>query len=391
MISKFKSFIIKLFPFIINKLSCILFGSIGVVKLSDIKCEENSVFVSEDFNLPDLKDSFGFINKDFNGYSFTIPPLKVRLFNNFYCFTNKEEIYNEKKEVVEEYTSQKRNPMYRKSKYIFYKKNTVYLNATVAHLSLSGLENNYYHFLTECLSRYFIVNNSIYKPDYFIISNHISFQKQLLILLGVKDECIISADSNLLINATRLVVPDFINNWKIVTRKGYNTYQKIWAPSWLPSQFKESFKMHILPQNNKSYIYISRQKAAYRKFVNHIEAEELLNNFGFKKYILEDLTIIQQINIFSSAKIIFGIHGAGFANLYFAHTGTFFFELFSPNYTDSSFKILAKTNQLNYNYLLSDFDNFKNIPPKEEDVFIDIPKLKRALNTLINETKINEL
>jgi hypothetical protein len=45
---------------------------------------------------------------------------------------------------------------------------------------------------------------------------------------------------------------------------------------------------------------------------------EKLESYGFDSYVLEDLSFYEQVDLFSSAEIVVGPHGAGFTNTIFA-------------------------------------------------------------------------
>lgn len=83
-------------------------------------------------------------------------------------------------------------------------------------------------------------------------------------------------------------------------------------------------------------IYISRSNAGHRKMRNEDQFFATLEGYGFQIVHLENLSVREQIKTFSEAEIIVGIHGAGFANLVFAHKAKLFVEIFSSGFRDSS-------------------------------------------------------
>jgi hypothetical protein len=364
---------------IANKILILLFGSIKKGNIEEIEFEEDIIYEAEKFVMPELVDIFGNKENIFPGYEANIPCLKVRQFNNFYCFSSREEIYNSKKELISEYTSQLENPVIGKSKYAFYKNKVLYFDATVAHLSLSGLENNYYHFLTECMSRFFLIEKSIFKPDFYIVSNHLKFQKDLLKLLGVEEKRIISSNQNILICAKKLIVADFVNNHNKIYIKGYLTWRKTWMPSWLSNSYTEAFSNLLSKDIIDKKIYISRQKASYRRLINHLEIQDIIESYGFKTYYLEEMSFIEQIELFSSAKMIIGLHGAGFVNLYFAPKNVKIFEIYHEFYHDSSYRLLAKNKNLNYSFIIGSCNANEKITPHKQDVYIDSNLFQIAL------------
>ncbi len=226
------------------------------------------IFNNELFRMPLMKDVFGNEHEYFNSYETEIPSFKVSIFYNAYCFVDKEEIFTKNKEVIADYTTQKKNPWIGLPKSNIFKRKIFKVEGTIAHLSLSGLENNYFHFLTECLSRFYLIQKSGYKLDFYIISHKHIFQNEMLDFLGIRrDQVLKVKNSNYLIRAKKLIIADFINNYEPVYFRGFLSYQKQWLPSWIGELYKN--KSFIIESNNSiNRIYISRSKAPYRIIEN---------------------------------------------------------------------------------------------------------------------------
>jgi hypothetical protein len=369
----------------LKKLKNIRFGTIKAINAADNAIDEQLIFPAETFLMPAVKDIFGQPHNDFVNHKAAMPSFYVRCFNNAFCFTNREEVFSEKKDVIVEYTSQKTNPRIGESKKIFYRSKKRDVNATAAHLSLSGLENNYYHFLTECLARVYLLEQSKFKPGFYIISNHLPFQAELLELLGISADRIIPTNSNLLLCVKTLIVPDLVNNWSGIHYRGFEGYQKQWQPAWTVNLYRERISLLTSTRNERKKIYISRDKASYRNFEQPNEANSIFTQLGFETYYLEEMSITRQIELFATAGFIAGIHGAGFANLYFANAEAKVLEIFPEYYHDTSYRILSKTLGLSYSYLIGTTINSETIPPQKENLHIDINQLKQALVTFISE------
>jgi capsular polysaccharide biosynthesis protein len=69
---------------------------------------------------------------------------------------------------------------------------------------------------------------------------------------------------------------------------------------------------------NGARIYISRRNATKRRVRNEAEVVSALRTRGFKRYVLEELSVAEQIELFADAEAVVGPHGAGFANLVYA-------------------------------------------------------------------------
>jgi capsular polysaccharide biosynthesis protein len=104
-----------------------------------------------------------------------------------------------------------------------------------------------------------------------------------------------------------------------------STRRRVDAPSidalrWL----RERMASNAEPSRDEwpSRVYISRRKARNRQVVNEPELEARLEERGFETYVLEELSVDDQIALFSGADVVFGLHGAGFTNALFASDAT---------------------------------------------------------------------
>ena len=97
---------------------------------------------------------------------------------------------------------------------------------------------------------------------------------------------------------------------------------------------------------NENKIYLKR--SGRRKVINEAEIIPILEKFNF--IILEDspLSIFDQFNLFQSAKIILGPHGAGFSNILYCRKNTKIIEFFPKNYYPPYYFYLSGALGLDY-------------------------------------------
>jgi len=69
-------------------------------------------------------------------------------------------------------------------------------------------------------------------------------------------------------------------------------------------------------------LWISRTKAGQRRCVNEMAIHALLQPLGFEPVALESLSVLEQLQLFSEAAVVAGVHGAGFTNLLACAAGT---------------------------------------------------------------------
>jgi len=120
-------------------------------------------------------------------------------------------------------------------------------------------------------------------------------------------------------------------------------------------------------------IYISRAKAMKRKFTAQTEAvvRSILESNGFHTVFLEDLLWSEQAELVSGAKVVFGLHGAGLANILFANA-QLLLEIQNPLEARSYFALMARELNMRYAYAVGTLDghsnNFDNITVRPESI-----------------------
>jgi hypothetical protein len=107
-------------------------------------------------------------------------------------------------------------------------------------------------------------------------------------------------------------------------------------------------------------IYISREKARFRKILNEKEFTETLKNYRFDVIYSEDLNFSEQVEIFSSCETLLGIHGAGLANCLFMNPGSNLIEI-RKNEINLAYWHLADCLEHKYYY-------YNGIPDSEKSI-----------------------
>jgi capsular polysaccharide biosynthesis protein len=103
----------------------------------------------------------------------------------------------------------------------------------------------------------------------------------------------------------------------------------------------------------KKRIYIRRKWS--RIITNESDLWEILKPYGFIKVELETLSVADQAQLFSSAEVIVGAHGAGLVNLTFCKPGTKVIEIFSPTYITPLYWAISSFGNLKHHYFIGDF------------------------------------
>jgi capsular polysaccharide biosynthesis protein len=180
--------------------------------------------------------------------------------------------------------------------------------------------HNYYHWMNDVIPRLMVLEASgitVASIDHFVV-NPLSqnFQHETLAAFGIDDERIRNIENYEYVTCDELMVPTY----------GSNTLglgQGAWNPRLLKSRFLNT------PLGEQSArLYICRSAAANRKIINDTALKSMLKSKGFTPVNLETLTVRQQAELFNTASVVLGTHGAGLGNIAFCNAGTHVIELF---------------------------------------------------------------
>jgi capsular polysaccharide biosynthesis protein len=117
--------------------------------------------------------------------------------------------------------------------------------------------------------------------------------------------------------------------------------------SWsgfVPQEDVVILQQQILPlvahQENEQLIYVSR-RGSTRSPVNELEVERAVADLGFKVVRAERARFTDQVEVFRSAHVIAGVHGAGLANQVWSRSLRGIVEIQTPRYFNDCFARLA--------------------------------------------------
>ncbi|MGI0483120.1 glycosyltransferase 61 family protein [Geminocystis sp. CENA526] len=247
---------------------------------------------------------------------------------------------------------------------------------------LAGLLNNiYFHWLFDILPRFKLLelaNINVADIDYFLIDNRTNFQRETLTIFGIPPEKILPLSFPLHIQATNLIVPSFPGSIA-------------WMPSWSCEYLREKILGNQTIVNNPhKKIYISRDRSSNRRLINEKEVINLLLKYEFEIVNLELLTVRQQAELLSQAKIVISPHGSGLSNLVFCPPKTKVIEIFAPNYVYPCYWLVSNLVDLDYYYLTGEIIGSKHFhqllypDSRFEDIYLNCDDLKQLLTILCN-------
>jgi len=179
---------------------------------------------------------------------------------------------------------------------------------------------NYGHWLMDYLPRI-----ALWKGDVPLLVNNrlLPFQRESLASLGVRPDQLLG-----------LAYPGAYR----VPMLLYPSLQSLWCDPRLPFQasilswLREAFASAMAPEPKGRKLFVTRSHGATRRLLNSDEIERIAEQFGFEIVACERLSFGEQVRLFSEARLIAGVHGAGLVNMVFAPPGTQVIELIGPRY-----------------------------------------------------------
>jgi hypothetical protein len=159
-----------------------------------------------------------------------------------------------------------------------------------------------------------------------------------------------------------------------------------WTPesaAWIRQKFNPQIEQPRPPQK---LFYISRHNGP-RSMENEDEILAALQPFGFTVIRAEQLTLQQQIDLFSEAAVIIGPHGAGIQNALWAPRGCVVLELINARYFSGIYWTLSESLGHRYGFVSGRSDESEN--PLQAGYRCDPGLIRRALDLLLKSHSAN--
>lgn len=223
--------------------------------------------------------------------------------------------------------------------------NIILVSGKVAVLTQPAHEN-YFHWMTEILARLAFLEKEGVDYDYVYVPQKSKFMRETLQMWGIPEEKIIAPTSeDFAIQADELILPSLVSN----SNHGWTQFVNYIRP-----ELVEYVKNKLLSVAQKQQfvdmpkrIFISRKDAPFRKIINEDEVFAQFEPYGFVRYELSKLSVVEQIMLFHQAEIIVSPQGTGLANSIFCTPDTKIIELFQ-GLCDCTFWYISQTFNLNY-------------------------------------------
>lgn len=184
---------------------------------------------------------------------------------------------------------------------------------------LLGGDENYSHWLTRNLTKMFLFEAH---PEYatlpLLINQDLSgYQREYLAFLGISEERLVKVPRGTVVACRDLVVPTQLHHHPRM-RQGID---------WLRGRLAK----WMSADEPRDLLFLSRKDSNTRVLLNEDELAGALEALGFRTMIAGAMSVAEQIDAFSRARVVVGSHGAGLTNLMFAPYGALAIEITSAN------------------------------------------------------------
>ena len=241
----------------------------------------------------------------------------------------------------------------------------------VSIISGKDAKDNYWHWLIDVLPRLIILEKELnYKEVTLLVPDYEKkYQKDSL-------ECLRKNKKTNYISLNRNRFSQFKKIVSCSNNENFEYYNFLLL-SKLRDKILSHVKTNSLPINdNYEKIYISRDdstKKNRRILENSREVEKFLSENGFKILILSKYSFLEQAAIFNRARVIIGLHGAGFANIIFSKKKTKIIEI-------TSFQWPSEIKKLSQCMLLDHANIIVNKIDKKADIIsLPISKIQKYI------------
>ncbi len=175
---------------------------------------------------------------------------------------------------------------------------------------------NYYHWLLQCLPSLMLLGPAVTETPALVAPPLSPWQRRSLELAGVAGLKVEEVGKGEVREYEALVYPSILCD-----RGSYGG---------IPAFYERIRRRVFDGRPGALLLYVSRRDTKKRKLDNEEDLERALESIGVQPIVPSEVSLDEQIRLFSMARLVVGPHGAGMTNIVFCHPGTLVYEL-HPN------------------------------------------------------------
>ncbi len=239
-------------------------------------------------------------------------------------------------------------------------------------------EDGYFHWVAETITRLEGVERYTEEtgrePKLIVGPELNSFQRETLELLGYDDDDLVHWGVTYC-SVDRLVVPS-------MRREIDPPNPSPFSHQWLRESLRERALGDVDTGRFSDRVYVSRDDAATRRLLNEDAALEVLEPYGFERYELSSMTVLETIALFAQAECIVTPHGAGLTDL--IHTeDVSVVELMPANRVNGVYYMVTKQVDGWYSYVSCETTG--------GDVTVDLGYLERLVELALDRDSVGQI
>lgn len=233
--------------------------------------------------------------------------------------------------------------------------------------------DNYFHFVSQILPRLALMSGEIdvRTADHVLTPSPLrGFMRQWFLDLGFTADQLVPMPEKPVI-CERVVATN-------------NPGDDNGIPAWAVEFLRE--RRGAMPDAQSRRLFITRDDAPTRRLLNQDELRPLIEEYGFETVSMSGLSVTGQADLFASADVVLGVHGAALVNLVFARPGARVVELIPKNHLNPAFLSIAQTLGLAHRFVMGSEAPYRLAAMRQDiraDLEIDPRELDDALTWAI--------
>ncbi len=252
-------------------------------------------------------------------------------------------------------------------------------------MQLWASATNYYHTIHDNMHRLEGLLEHLPEDIIFVVPDNLkAWQWEILSTLGIEADRCTTISTTEILSVETLYFGPWGAPWDFDTLRGYE---------WGRQRFYDRYDVESKPPQR--LLYISRERASWRRLTNGEAVEALLEKYGFEKCLPETMTIGEQVKLFAEAKAVVSVKGAAMTNLMFCPAGTHVLEIQLSEYDPLGpcFWLMCEQMNHHYSYIVGEtvktrnsvYRGYKGRVAYREDLHVSIDRLERSIQTLLED------
>ena len=234
------------------------------------------------------------------------------------------------------------------------------------------------------------ITHSGLEVDYYVLDTSMPFVREMIEILQIPREKILSPKPHRLLRADSLLLPTLTADVETIEYRDRILFAHALS---IPLNIRDFYarlseSSHTPKSCPTRKVFLTRPADSNRNIENLTEVQAMFGEFGYEIVLPDSLSLREQIALMRECKIIASMHGAGLANVLFAPSGAVVFEIFSEYYHDFGPQMCALLRGHKYRYMVGETHD-TSIHPQQENTYIRLDKLRCALEIL--EANLNKL